>query len=39
MENNWLKEWRCLFVGKFLDKSIDKQINEKISSVLAFDKT
>lgn len=39
MENSWLREWRCLFIGKFIDKQIDAQITEKINSILETDKT
>lgn len=39
MEKKWLREWRCLLIGKIFDGLTENLILEKLYSVLQNDKS
>lgn len=39
MEKKWLREWRCLLIGKFFDRLTENLILEELYTVLKNDKS
>ncbi|CAG9766473.1 unnamed protein product [Ceutorhynchus assimilis] len=33
LEENWLRQWRCLLIGKYQDKSLEKNIRDELEKI------
>lgn len=38
VEDSWIKEWKCLFVGKYEDANLENEICKGITQMLEEDK-